>query len=106
VIDAPELHQAYGRKAKQALGNLVLGKIVTVEQVDIDRYGRTVGNVYLDKLYVNAEMVRNGYAWFYRKYGRDMSLYDLENQARAGRRGLWADANPTPPWEWRKNNRK
>jgi endonuclease YncB( thermonuclease family) len=105
-IDAPELHQAYGRKSKQYLGNLVFGKVVTVEQVDIDRYGRTVGKVYLGKRYVNADMVKSGYAWFYRKYGKDLTLYDLENEARAGLRGLWADANPIPPWEWRKNNRK
>jgi endonuclease YncB( thermonuclease family) len=103
-IDAPELHQAFGRKSKQYLGNLVFDKVVTVEQVDIDRYGRTVGKVYLDKLYVNAEMVRTGNAWFYRKYGKDLKLYDLENAARANRRGLWADPNPMPPWEWRKKN--
>lgn len=103
-IDAPELHQAFGKKAKQALGNLVYGKDVSVEQVDIDRYGRIVGKVYIDKLYVNAEMVKIGYAWFYRKYGKDLSLYDLENEARTCRCGLWADSNPLPPWEWRKRN--
>ena len=78
---------------------------MTVEQVDIDRYGRTVGKVYLDKLYINAKMVKSGYAWFYRKYGKDMILYDVENEARTNRRGLWADASPIPPWEWRKANR-
>lgn len=105
-IDAPELHQAFGRKSKQYLGNLVFDKMVTVEQVDTDRYGRTVGKVYLDTLYINAEMIKTGYAWFYRKYGKDLSLYDFENEARANHRGLWVDANPVPPWEWRKQRRK
>ena len=72
---------------------------MTVEQVDIDRYGRTVGKVYLDKLYVIAEMLKSGSAWFNRKYGKDLDLYDLENEARAGQRSLWADSNPTPPWK-------
>ena len=104
-IDAPELHQAFGRKAKQAMGNLVFGKVVTVEQVDIDRYKRIVGKVFLGDLYVNAAMVKNGFAWVYRKYAKDQRLYSLENEAKVNRRGLWADATPTPPWEWRKAKR-
>ena len=78
---------------------------MAAEQVDIDHYGRIVGKVYLDKLYINAEMVRSGYAWFYRKYGKDLTLCDLENEARVNRFGLWTYANPTPPWEWRKQTR-
>lgn len=105
-IDAPELHQAFGRKSKKALGNLIFGKIVTVEQIDTDRYGRIVGKVHLENVYINADMVRTGNAWVYRKYAKDQDLYGLENEARLNRRGLWTDANPTPPWEWRKSKRK
>ncbi|WP_455208703.1 thermonuclease family protein [Kaarinaea lacus] len=74
------------------------------EQADIDSYARTDGKVYLDKLYINAVMVRTGNAWLFRKYGKDQKLYDLEYEARAARRGLWIDANPVPPWQWRKDN--
>jgi endonuclease YncB( thermonuclease family) len=62
-----------------------------------------VGRAYTDALNVNAEMVRQGAAWVYRKYNRDPSLLLLEREARSARRGLWAlpEAERTPPWEWR-----
>jgi endonuclease YncB( thermonuclease family) len=52
----------------------VFGKEVRVMVVDTDRYGRTVGRVYTDALDVNSEMVRQGAAWWYRKYNRDPAL--------------------------------
>lgn len=104
-IDAPESHQDYGQKAKQALGTLVFGRDVSFANGGKDRYGRSVGRVRLGSLDVNAEMVRTGYAWVYRKYAKDQSLYALEDEARAARRGLWAGHDPVPPWEWRKAKR-
>jgi endonuclease YncB( thermonuclease family) len=65
-----------------------------------------VGKVYLDKLYINAEMVRTVYVWFYCKYGKYLRLYDLENEARIAQRGLWAYAQKVPPWEWRRIQRE
>lgn len=102
-IDTPEKKQPYGNKAKQALSDMVFGKTVTVKQVDTDRYGRIVGKVYLDGLYVNAEMVKNGHAWVYRKYAKDQDLYRLEEHARRQKIGLWAlqEDQRIPPWEWR-----
>jgi|SRR3569623_1268456 len=101
-IDAPESHQDFGQRAKQALGNLVFSKEVSVDYEGKDRYGRTIGRVYLGDLDVNAEMVRTGYAWVYRQYAKDQSLYALEDEARAARRGLWASDARVPPWDWRK----
>ncbi len=67
-----------------------------------DRYGRTVGVVLLpDGRSLNRELVRAGFAWMYRRYTNDQSLSDLEEEARVAKRGLWADANPIPPWQWR-----
>ena len=57
---------------------------------DTDRYGRTVGRVYVGNLDVNAEMIGRGAAWVYRDYAKDPSLYRLENEAKAAKRGLWA----------------
>jgi|SRR3569833_456374 len=105
-IDAPESHQDYGQRAKQALGNLVFSKEVSVDYDRKDRYGRTIGRVYLGDLDVNAEMVRTGYAWVYRQYAKDKNLYALEDEARAARRGLWASDVHVPPWEWRKKRRE
>jgi endonuclease YncB( thermonuclease family) len=102
-IDTPESRQPYGTRAQQVLSEMVFGKDVRVVVQDTDRYGRTVGRVYQGLLDVNAEMVRQGAAWVYRQYSRDASLLQLEAEARATRRGLWAlpETERTPPWEWR-----
>ncbi len=105
-IDTPERGQPYGDRARQALSDLAFGKAVLVAVVDTDRHGRTVGRVLAEGLDVNAEMVRRGAAWVYRRWSRDPSLLRLE-EARAARRGLWAlpEAQRMPPWEWRAANR-
>ena len=101
-IDCPELGQPFGRKAKQAASDLAFGKMVTFQSTGTDKYGCTLANVILpDGRSLNQELVRQGYAWWYRKYSDDEDLKRLEAEARAAKRGLWADANPTAPWDWR-----
>ena len=102
-IDSPESHQAFGQKAKQYALELMAGKDVRVEVQGQDRYGRTLGEVFLsDGHSANQMLVGAGYAWWYRKYSQDRRLGTLEAEARAARRGLWVDPSPVPPWEWRK----
>jgi endonuclease YncB( thermonuclease family) len=101
-IDAPELGQAFGRRARQLLADLCFGRIVTVRVVDIDRYGREVGDVLIDGLNASAELVRAGMAWHYKQYSTDEELAALEKDARAARRGLWADDRAIPPWQYRR----
>ena len=102
-IDTPESGQPYGDRARQALSDLAFGKAVRVVVQDTDRYGRAVGRVHEGAVDVNAEMVRRGAAWVFRRYSDDPALLRLEAEARAARRGLWAlpEAERTPPWEWR-----
>ena len=106
-IDTPEKGQPYGRRAKEELSSLVFGKTVDVKTQGTDRFGRTIGRVYVDGLDVNAEMVRRGAAWVYRKYAKDQKLYALEEQARRNKVGLWRlpEAERVPPWEWRQARR-
>lgn len=106
-IDTPESAQPYGSRAKQELSRLVFRKTVSVKVQDTDRYGRKVGRVYTNDTDVNAEMVRLGAAWVYRRYARDQRLYALEKQARQNRAGLWnlPEAQQIPPWEWRRAKR-
>ncbi len=101
--DCPEKRQAFGNRAKQFTSKLVFGKTVTVQVLGRDRYGRTVGVVLLpDGRSLNHELVRAGLAWWYRRYAPDdETLAQLERDARGAERGLWADAEPVPPWEWR-----
>ncbi|MCW5631867.1 MAG: thermonuclease family protein [Rubrivivax sp.] len=103
-IDAPEKGQPYGQRAKQALSDLCFGKEVTARTVVIDRYGRTVARIYQDGTDVNAELVREGAVWLYRKHLKDQSLIPIEAEARAAKRGLWslAEREQVPPWEWRR----
>lgn len=106
-IDAPESGQPYGRAAKQALSELAFGRDARVEVVDVDRYGRTVGEVVVDGRNVNQQLVREGHAWAYTKYSRSLEIIELENQARAAGRGLWALPleQRTAPWSWRRAKR-
>jgi endonuclease YncB( thermonuclease family) len=106
-IDAPEKGQAFGERAKQFTSGLAFGRSVAVHVRGRDRYRRTIADVFLpDGRNLNQEVVRAGYAWWYREYSADQRLGVLETEARAARRGLWADPNPQRPWEWRKGLRK
>ena len=102
-IDCPERGQAFGRQARQYTSKLVFGRTVSVHVRGTDRYGRSVADVLLpDGNSLNRELVRAGLAWHYVRYSTDSTLVRLESEARASRRGLWADARPVPPWEFRK----
>ncbi len=108
-IDAPERRQAFGQKSKESLSDLVFARQVEVVTHKKDRYGRRVGKVLLNGLDANLEQIRLGMAWFYRQYERELSpedreLYDLgERDAKRGRFGLWIDADPMPPGDFRKD---
>ena len=69
-----------------------------------DKYRRTLADVILpDGMNLNQELVKQGWCWWYRKYAPgDTLLEQLEREAREIRKGLWADPQPVPPWEWRK----
>ncbi len=107
-IDCPEKRQAFGNKAKQFTSKLVFGQTVAVNVMDQDRYGRTVGEVVLpDGRVLNHKLVKAGLAWWYRRYApEDKKLSQLEAEARDKKRGLWADPNPLPPWEWQRMRRR
>ena len=105
-IDCPELNQPFGQAAKRFVLQVAAQQTVTVQIVTTDRYGRTVGEVVLpDGRSLNQELVRAGYAWWYRKYSDDATLEALEAEARGARRGLWAEMDPVPPWAWRRMQR-
>lgn len=105
-IDAPEKGMPHGQKAKQFVLDLAANKIVSVNVIDTDKYGRSVGDITLpDGRNLNREVVKAGYAWWYQKYSDDASLGELEKEARKAHKGLWQDKDPMPPWEWRKMKR-
>jgi endonuclease YncB( thermonuclease family) len=106
-VDAPEKRQAYGDRARRFTADLAFDRTVTIRTSGRDRNGRLLGEVILpDGRSLNQELVRAGYAWWFRKYSRDVRLARLEEEARQGRRGLWAGDAPQAPWEYRVNGRR
>lgn len=99
-IDAPERKQPWSMSAQTDLSRQIFGRVVRVRVTDIDRYGRSIGDVYLGQTYLNRWMVERGLAWAYRRYS--VQFVPQEMAARKARRGLWADPWPVAPWEWRK----
>lgn len=110
-IDAPERKQPFGQRAREHLSILVAGRVVSVPSEKQDRYGRTVGVVLVDGRDANLAMVQAGFAWHYKKYEAeqvksDRLLYSrAETETKAAGHGLWSDAEPIAPWDWRSGRR-
>ncbi len=110
-IDAPEMAQSpYGEASRQRLQNLAeVGSEVTLKTQTIDKYGRTVAEVFRGGHSINLEMVRGGQAFAYRKYlgACDGPSY-LQSEAEAERQriGVWSvPGGIQRPWDWRKASR-
>ncbi len=101
-MDAPELHHknkdvvAMGEKAKEFNASLVGGKKVRLEYdvEQYDKYGRVLAYVYVGGTFVNAEMVKEGYAMAF-TYPPNVKYQELflklQKEARDAGKGLWAD---------------
>ena len=106
-IDAPELGQPFGRASKQRLAGLVFNREAVAECSKVDRFGRQVCRVLVGGADAGLEQVRAGLAWLFRRYSKKLppdrrqQYADMEAQAKGERRGLWADAEPVAPWDWR-----
>ena len=121
-IDAPEKGQPFGDRSKQSLSRAVMGKDVRIEWDKQDRYGRYVAKVRVTPvshpctttgepcpktLDVGRAQLTVGLAWHFKKYENEQSEEDRlayafdEQEARVRKAGLWADADPVPPWDWR-----
>jgi endonuclease YncB( thermonuclease family) len=107
-IDCPEKAQPSGPEAGGFTRGRALGRRVTVIMTDIDKYGRIVGWVILpDGTILNRELVREGWAWWYRYYAPDnKDLKDLEASARRNKKGLWRNEPQMSPWDFRHRTKK
>jgi endonuclease YncB( thermonuclease family) len=120
-IDAPERGESFGERSKQNLALLVGGKLVEVRWHKKDRYGLVVGQVWVvspdarcqgascpKTLDAGLAQVTVGLAWHYKQSAGEQSEEDQERyafaevEARARKVGLWRDAGPVAPWEWRR----
>ena len=111
-IDAPELEQAYGPEAAEALHRMLGGNEVLLEVTNVDRYGRVVGLIYYADRHrqnsINLRMVRDGHAYAYTRYGgAELGFTNAEGDARHGRRGVWRQSRQggERPWDFRRQQR-
>lgn len=94
-IDTPESGEYYAEEATAKNKDLVEGRTVELQRGkrDQDEYGRLLRYVYVDGIFVNAELVAQGYATAYifdpdDRYSQ--ILVQLEQYAKMRERGLWA----------------
>jgi len=101
-IDCPELEQRFGLEAKNFLEDRVLSKEVVVTELGKDRRGKRLALVQVKgKKDLRQELLEKGLAWASEK-NADQELVDFQTKAREKGRGLWSDADPTPPWIFRR----
>ena len=105
-IDAPEKSQAFGEVSRKHLASMVAGNVVKVEWAKKDKYGRILGDISIGTTNVNLRMVQDGLAWHYKRFDNTKEFAQAEIEARAKKIGLWRDANPIPPWEFRKKGKR
>ena len=104
-IDAPEGDQPYGPVATAAHEYMVGRAIYYVETDKYDEHVAVVATLYHSKegYNINASLVCAGFTWWYERYAPDNQLLEgCQKEAREVPKGLWEDADPMPPWEWRR----
>ncbi|AFY74794.1 micrococcal nuclease-like nuclease [Synechococcus sp. PCC 7502] len=114
-VDAPEIKhgnkpaQPYGKEATDLVKQLLKGGKVEVSRTGSDRYGRTVAELFLGNTFINAEVVRQGYAYEYKQYSQGCphreQIRQAEDRAKANKVGVWDGGNYQFPWDFRKSNR-
>ena len=102
-MDAPELDQDGGHKAKAWLIRLARKGDVKVEPLCFDCYGRIVAKVWHGDVDLSERMVLDGFAVAMSGWHRDYNAAEL--QARSEKRGLWASDGIAEPADHRRRQR-
>lgn len=101
-IDCPERKQDFYKVSKDALADYIFKKEIRLIFKGKDRNKRTIALVFYKRENINVVMIRNGFAWHYKRYSADLSYAIAEEQACMDKKGLWQMKNPVPPWEFRR----
>jgi endonuclease YncB( thermonuclease family) len=97
--------QPFGEKSWKALEAKIMRKAVRLDIIDIDRYKRMVGMIWIGDRNINLEMVKEGYAEAYTEYLKDpfkSQFLSAQREARSGKRGIWGLPNYERPRDFRK----
>ena len=109
-IDTPEIKQTCtknneiikcGILAKELLIKIIANNKINCIREGKDRYKRTLAECFVNDLSLSSYLVKNGYAFAYRKYSKKF-IAD-EDFARLNKLGMWS-MKFEYPWDWRKNN--
>ena len=97
TVDPRKPVECFGKEASAKMEGLVEDKTVRLERKENENrgnYGRLLRYVYVDNLFVNAEMIKQGYAYAYIKYPFDSKLMEeftqYEKEAKEKELGLWS----------------
>jgi micrococcal nuclease len=104
-IDTPEWDQRYGAQSSRYTRSLIIGKEVQVIPKAVDKYGRLVAVIMMNKMNIGEELIQSGLAWVHIYYCNEPvcdNWTNLQNRAMLEHRGLWNDSDPVAPWEWKK----
>jgi endonuclease YncB( thermonuclease family) len=106
-IDAPEHDQPFGPQARDALAEMIGTQQCVLRFVEPGAYSRLVAYLWIGDVNVNEELMKRGMGWYDSENGVEPFLYQLETEARAAKRGLWAAPveKRVAPWVWRKEER-
>ncbi len=97
-IDCPELSQAYGQEAKLCLEKLALGKKADVTLRKKIGKGVSTADVLIEgKRDPRVQLLKDGLAWVVEN-NADPSFEAYCLQSKTKKKGLWNEAEPTPPW--------
>jgi endonuclease YncB( thermonuclease family) len=99
-IDAPEGGQPYAKESRDALAALVFGRTIEVVDDGRDPAGRVIATVSINGTDVSREMVAAGNAWA-APTSTDSALAAAQSAAQAAKLGIWSQASPTAPWDYR-----
>jgi micrococcal nuclease len=90
-INTPEKEEDYYEEAKEFLKNLALEKTIQYEDYGTDKYGRTLGHIFIGKNLLNSEIVKEGlaYSYYYEKDSHFDEILAAEKIARESELNLW-----------------
>lgn len=111
-VDAPELKQPMGEEARNHLRSLVNrgGNKVKLQPITVDRYGRTVAQLWNSYGLIQSQMASAGMAYGYEQYKKDCpnwpAIESTQAQAQEAKLGVWQlQGGGQRPWDYRKSNR-
>jgi len=99
--------QPYSAEAKNLVKRLLQGGKVEVTELGRDRYGRMIGELFVGTTFINAEVVKAGFAYEYKAYSKTcphkIEIAKAEAIAQRKKVGIWDGGNYQFPWDFRKS---